>query len=239
MADQLYDPAALSSIGSRDNVGGPRGYKGAEVAARHPWKCPSCGEENVSRELGQGCEFCHAGEGSARHVGVDPIVRPKPKGERALLSTGQSGQSGQAGPADLQQAFLNWMQQAGTEIGPFAAFRAGWLAAQERGVPNGDPSTRAGALGGDLLGADRPAPGPAGGGDSPGAGADDGGTVPSDPAPDAGLTGTPRSRTLLAALIFFRDQVLAQGPEEVVTGEWMPIVEVNRWIAELKGSIDE
>jgi hypothetical protein len=243
--DQLYDPAALASIGSRDNVGGPRGYKGAEIAARAPWRCPSCGFENVSRELGQGCESCHAGEGAAKHVGIDPIVRPKAKPVRTLADpilrpTDVSG--------DLSQAFLAWMQKAGTEIGPLAAFTAGWESArmtspvtpkeQTDDSHNADPLARGDMVGGDLPGAVHPGSMQEGDqadpGDSSGAGAA-ADLPPADPESPEGFVGTAQERTLLAALIFFREQVMAQGPEEVVSGEWMTPEELDRWIAELKG----
>ena len=44
------------------------------------------------------------------------------------------------------------------------------------------------------------------------------------------LEGTVESRTIVAALTFFREQVLAHSPEEVRTGEWMSTADVDRLI---------
>lgn len=44
------------------------------------------------------------------------------------------------------------------------------------------------------------------------------------PAP---LEGTVESRTIVAALAYFRDQVLAHRPEEVATGEWLNATDVD------------
>lgn len=43
----------------------------------------------------------------------------------------------------------------------------------------------------------------------------------------APLEGTVESRTIVAALAYFRDQVLAHRPEEVATGEWLNATDVG------------
>jgi len=54
-------------------------------------------------------------------------------------------------------------------------------------------------------------------------------TKPSDE-----LEGTIESRTIIAALHFFKDQVLVHGPEEVSTGEWLHARDIDALIASLK-----
>ena len=49
------------------------------------------------------------------------------------------------------------------------------------------------------------------------------------------LTGTKTSRTISAALRFFKEQVLLNRPEEITTGEWCSIQEVDALIAEWEG----
>lgn len=48
------------------------------------------------------------------------------------------------------------------------------------------------------------------------------------------LEGTVESRTLVAALTFFRDQVLDAGPEEIRTGEWLNVADVDRLIRSIQ-----
>lgn len=52
--------------------------------------------------------------------------------------------------------------------------------------------------------------------------------------PDLPLTGTAASRTLIAALKFFRDGVLTGNPEEIVRGEWLSVAEVDRLIEQME-----
>ena len=44
-----------------------------------------------------------------------------------------------------------------------------------------------------------------------------------------------RERTLVAALIYWRDQVLIEADDEIESGEWGSIEHVNQWITELGG----
>lgn len=48
------------------------------------------------------------------------------------------------------------------------------------------------------------------------------------------LTGTPESRTLVAALRYFSENVLASHPEEVQTGEWLTVEAVEALITQLE-----
>jgi hypothetical protein len=46
------------------------------------------------------------------------------------------------------------------------------------------------------------------------------------------LTGTIQSRTIRAALEFFREQILTAQPEEVTTGEWLSAEAVTEMLRE-------
>jgi len=50
-------------------------------------------------------------------------------------------------------------------------------------------------------------------------------------------SGTKESRTLVAALEFFKEQILNAYPEEISTGEWCNINEVDQLIARYKGEV--
>jgi len=51
-------------------------YRGVTPAIG-PWKCPACAAENVGPLQG-GCASCGSGSAQPRHVGLPPVVRPKP-----------------------------------------------------------------------------------------------------------------------------------------------------------------
>ncbi len=53
--------------------------------------------------------------------------------------------------------------------------------------------------------------------------------------PEAPLSGTPKSRTLAAALRLFIDQVLQFGPDEVESGEFLSATEAERLITQIEG----
>ena len=55
------------------------------------------------------------------------------------------------------------------------------------------------------------------------------------PTPVAGLTGTKEQRTLIAALNFFKEQLLINNPEEVRAGEWCSANEVDQLISQIEG----
>lgn len=216
--------AALNKPGSSEAIGGPRGYQGSEATAIHPWKCPACGEEQIGR-LGDGCTSCGSGKG-ARHVGVDPrpvkpvALPPQRAGATGMLTLGPL-------PAALSPrvdaAFIAWMQQAGSEIGPLPAFRAGWDAAMQlSGSPGGGSVNTPDA--GDIP-ADR----------SLDRAVEDAGSTP--------VPGTPfapeqkQVRTIIAGLTFFKDQILPESQEEVLSGEWLSADELQQVIDQLKGTL--
>lgn len=198
-SDSLYDPAAVGAAGHTEHVGGPRHYTGSEAGARLPWNCPACGKENVGRLVGEGCEACGSGVEAAKHVGVPEFVR-REQGEAtpAVIAALREG----VVHRDVQTAFLAWLQRAGMNVGPLAAFEAGWHAARGGSVdgPEEIPTPAADAE-----------------------------------MPEAILTGSAQGRTLIAALQYFADQVLAQHPEEIDSGEWLRPEEIPALIEEIRG----
>lgn len=202
-SDQLYDPAAAGAAGQTEHVGGPRHYKGSEAAAKLPWKCPACGGENVGRLVGEGCEHCGSGVGSATHVGVPEFVRR----EKGVPETHTITRVEQRN-SSVDDAFIRWLLGLGhtTPLDLAAqlavAFKAGWA-----------------ARGGSAVDGPEEIP-----------------TTAADDAPaDTVLTGTIQSRTIVAALQYFKDQVLAQHPEEIDTGEWAKPEDIDALIEEIRG----
>lgn len=212
--DQLYDPAAIASAGKAENVGGQRHYEGQGLGPVIQWACPACGKSN-SRPLSEGCEWCHSGEGAAKHVGVDPIVRKVEKSSYMVVGTALPNATNIHVTDDSNAAFLGWLAQKRIEMPSIIpllseAFVAGWqsyatvlragvvmpLDSRDETPQDADATTQATA----------------------------------EP-----LEGTPEARTIIAALELFRAQVLAEGPEEVGTGEWLGAGEIDRLIEDVKG----
>lgn len=221
MSEQL----AIPWDGLRPLAGGPRHYVGAEIQAKVPWHCPRCGEENQG-ELGAGCASCGSG-GGAKHVGVDPIVVRRKRSEVGAEEETHTRPVCMEAPKvttwatvdhpitldmDASTAFVQWMQtqEKPTLVG---AFMAGWFEQQARRVGGGaQPPNEE----------EKDAPMS----ESP---------IVEDQQPlDPPLLGTAKSRTLIAALIYFRDQVLQGQPEEIGTGEWLSATAVQEWIDVLK-----
>lgn len=142
--------------------------------------------------------------GGAKHVGIDPIVR---KGDRYTPDV--PGYRVSFRPpviVDVQQAFTQWILGAGAAVGPLDAFTAGWTA-RERVPIMAEP---------DAPVVIEPI------------------AVDAAPSVDPPLLGTARTRTLLAALIVFKEQVLINQPEELISGEWVGLAELDQMIAELR-----
>lgn len=216
--------AATPTPGLGDRVGGPRGYQGPEAGEKPlAWKCPACGADQVGM-LADGCSACGSGRGSARHVGVDPIVRKPTRSTEVQEYIPPARTIDRL--ADLHAAFLTWIQSAGTEVGPLAAFTAGW---QARGADH-DQSDRH-ILPADSV-ADLPSPAPASGETAEAGGP--GTPPPTDDEPPAFPPALKRERTLLAALTFFREQVVATPTEETISGEWMTGEEIDQLIEMMK-----
>jgi hypothetical protein len=131
-------------------------------------------------------------------------------------------------PLGMAAAYAQWKQDSqlptltpSTDNWLWDAFRAGWAAA-ERNHPA------------PLLDLDLPALPTTAPADPP--------VTPVTPpapeeepaAPAAGsFPGTARDRTLLAALRFFREQVVPEAAEEIGTGEWLSTADLDQWITQL------
>jgi len=218
-----------------------RSYRGPETEVGPiEWACPACGEKNQT-PLAQGCGHCGSGK-PGQHVGVDPVVTPEERARR-LQQEGMTAVS----PEQRQQQYGNRLQAttATEEMGAFLewymraprpadshtlaleAFCAGWRA---RGlqVPDDNATPRTTHR---LVDPDEPLPvpppAPSVGGESEGAAAGD----------TATFVGTAVQRTTLAALIFFRDQIYTEQPEEVTTGEWITLAHLNSEIAYLQEAL--
>lgn len=231
MADQpAVNWDALNRPGTSASVGGPRGYRGSEALARHPWRCPACGSEQ-NGPLSEGCTECGSGAGAAKHVGIDPPAKRRSSG--GLPSTHSGPWTDMpapiALPKDLASAFFVWMQQA-TSPTLAQAFEAGWRAAQADRVtqPADDRrldmgGTHAAAQEDPDVRQDPPS--------EPSGVEPEEATSPEEAA--ARLDGR-RARSIVAALKFFRAQLLVEGPEELTTGEWMTLDEFDRYLKELE-----
>ncbi len=212
MTDQL-EPVDWSGI--KIAPAGPRHYEGSEAQAKPIWKCPACGEENQGL-LEAGCTACGSG-GGAKHVGVPPAVR-KDQISTVRTSTVRTVPTTPIEPFNhlCLRRFLLWLDTlrprptASEQARLFPAFIAGWHAR---------PQTWENEMTTDEEEMVAPY---------------------DDPAPTAGdlpaeLEGTIQSRTLVAALTFFADQVLRQQPEETETGEWLKADQINQLIEDVKG----
>jgi hypothetical protein len=212
--------------GIKPVAAGPRTYTGPEVEAKAIWKCPACGSENTTA-LQEGCPSCGSGK-PGRHVGVDKVITAEERA-RLLATAGPPAAPFKwvtAPPQPLatgscDEAFAIWAEtqqlRAAAVISSYPAFKAGWeardgMADSDRTVPSPEP-VRAPEL---------PETRPTDGG--PGA---EGPPVEDEPAD---FRGTAEQRTILAALIYFRDQVLPEAAEEVGTGQWLSLADVNRLI---------
>lgn len=211
---------------------GSRTYHGPEVATRATWRCPACGEE-ATTPLAEGCPACGSGK-PGQHVGVDPIVTPE---ERLRLLAAQerpgkiiSVQRSVQRFEEADFAFSTWVAlrpvRPPDALLPLLqeAFRAAWtIRSNQARTPIEVPD----------VAHEHPAdPAP---------------LAPDDPdlavppaVPTAAGTATPiiggtaEQRTILAALIYFRDQVLPEAAEEIGSGQWLGIADVDTLIAELQ-----
>lgn len=208
----------------RPQASGSRTYQGPGLGTPPPWPCARCGEQN-SGPIEAGCTKCGGG-GGARHVGIDPIVYPK-KVSEPDLTIRRVGSYVALTPA--RDAFLTWIEHT-QDASPFAAFRAGWEAAQ-RMTDSGSPVEGTGFEGSQGK--------PVAGREQDRSDAMTVGALPATSSistgePESALPGTPQSRTILAALEYFVDQVLPMREEEIASGEWMTVDQVQDLIAQLK-----
>ena len=207
----------------RAEPAGPRHYTGPEVAAPALWHCPACGQENQS-PLNAGCPGCGSGQ-PGRHVGVDPIITPEMRqvieeaiGVRSMPapSLGVPAVPPFIVQTDISPAFTAWWRQQADAVRSdpnltdqlYRAFTAGWEARQgTEGVAAMPQSAPSTTV-----------------------------------APPMGQTGseqarTVQTRTIIAALRFFSDQVLKEAQEEIASGEWLSRAEVDALIQDLKDKL--
>lgn len=218
MTEQQRQPVHWDGL--RPSAGGPRHYAGPEANQRVVWRCARCGNENTG-EPGAGCSSCGGG-GGAKHVGVDPIVL-KGKAEPDLWQAQNVRPRARFRTVahdddDLDQSFSLWaleQQLTPADIGRFyPAFKAGW---DLRGPQGATMTTIADATDGV------PSVGPVIEEEG------DEAVAPTDP-----LLGSIEDRTIVAALEYFRDQILSQQPEEIETGEWLAGPELAALIQQYK-----
>ena len=169
-----------------------------------PWKCPRCGVENQT-PLPQGCPVCGSGKPGMRAPvpSATVVFREGPVGYRdpagvfhptGLAPQNASQPAQEPIPAPIgREADLQAYYAWGARQEGSLAFQQVWLA----GVEYGRQTVRLATT------ASEPAPMP----DLP----------PVPPAEE----GTAESRTLVAALELFIEQVLQHSPEEVTSGEWL------------------
>lgn len=194
-------------------VGGQRQYDGPGLGVG-PWKCPSCGGANTA-EMQVGCQHCGSGSAQPRHVGQAPPVAP---------------------PADLHLPSARWTgfksaeehAAARVESGAFQAVKADmdhgvevytaaatWAATHET-VPAAEAFIAGYEFAVQQLTARTMLAPP----------------VTADLA-ELAPDGKAR-RTIIAALDLFKDQVLRDARDEIASGEWCSLEEVEQLIIDLK-----
>lgn len=172
-------------------------YQGPEARANYPWKCPSCGAENVG-VLEEGCAVC--GSGSSRPYKVE-VAAPPPAPRRAESPAFQAVKADLARGLEVQEAALAWIA-ANPRASLVDAFVAGYQTAKAEAMRT---ATAAAATAAD--------------------------------ASPTGETYSPegrKPRTIVAALEYFRDQILPTAGEEIAIGMWSSIEEVDQMIAAFK-----
>ena len=214
----------------KPNATGPRHYQALDLGPV-AWRCPSCGEENQS-PLAAGCPHCGSGQ-PGKHVGVDPVVRPEDR-RRQLAQPARPARP-IATSTPIYDAYLAWKEERqlppmpeATDRWLYDAFRGGWEANTSHNQH-------------EVLTLDLPAPTPVAPA-APLAELTPPAAVEEEPAQNdraGSFPGTARERTLLAALTFFRNQVVPEAAEEVGSGEWMSVAEIDQWIADLTEALSE
>jgi hypothetical protein len=208
-------PGDRSFYGGEPLIGGAGGeistgkYRGSEAESSESagWKCPACMAENVT-PLKFGCAHCGSGK-PGMYVGQPQAVVEEPDPEYAVEPMHRSP------PREVLE-----VDPLTGEIPSAVVAFSTWLQRQENPhfhVTENEGILRAAFLGGWLaaMGQTMIAP-----------------PVTVD-TPELRPEGK-RYRTIIAALEIFKDQILSQSPDEIETGEWCSMVEVDALIAELK-----
>jgi hypothetical protein len=189
-------------------------YDGPEAHARAPWKCPACGVQNEGI-LAQGCVHCGAGK-PGYHVGLpppDPALKNTPAFQAVQADLARGVELLQQAAGDVvRYHFLAWLKPRVAEDGnPWGVEKHEQLL---------EEAFRAGWIAGAQNQAHR--------------------TMAAPPVTVDVATLAPEAkaqRTIIAALQIFKDQILSQGPEEISTGEWMSIAEVDALITTLEAQL--
>lgn len=205
-----------SFYGGEPLIGGAGGeistgkYRGSEADAAESagWKCPACMAENVT-PLKFGCAHCGSGKPGS-YIGQPQATVEEPDPEYAVEPMHR--------PPPLPEVLA---VDPLTGESPTALIKfAEWLRRQEN--PNfhateNEGILRAAFVGGWLAALSQlmveKAPV----------------TIDTPLRPEG-----KRYRTIIAALEIFKDQILSQSPDEIETGEWCSLAEVDELIAELK-----
>lgn len=158
-----------------------------------PWKCPRCGTENQT-PLPQGCPVCGSGKPGFKAPITDqglPLQVPLEYRPQNALQTSQDVIPAPIDEQDVLQAYYAWRARQAGHQTGLPALEQVWFAGVEYGRRT-------------FLTAAAP-------------------ELPMSevsPIPDSDI-GTAESRTLIAALELFIEQVLQHDPEEVTSGEWL------------------
>ncbi len=205
-------PGDRSFYGGEPLIGGAGGeistgkYRGSEAESSESagWKCPACMAENVT-PLKFGCAHCGSGK-PGMYVGQPQAAVEEPDPEYAVEPM-------------RPRAALEVDPLTGEPPTALIKFTE-WLSRQEPynfHVTENEGILRAAFVGGWLaaLGQLIVEKAPV--------------TIDTPLRPEG-----KRYRTIIAALEIFKDQILRQSPDEIETGEWCSLAEVDELIAELK-----
>ena len=207
-------------------VGGHRQYDGPGLGAG-PWKCPSCGGANTA-EMQVGCQHCGSGSAQPRHVGQPPVppsaktIWDRHKGEDDLVPpptftvADHFGEDLHLTPAfTAVKADLDRGMAAMQERTDISILAETW--AEQHGEATITDAFIAGYQFGRLSMVQQTMAAP---------------PVTVDLA-ELAPEGKTR-RTIIAALDLFKDQILRDATEEIASGEWCSIEEVEQLITQLK-----
>lgn len=214
-------------------VGGNRQYDGPGLGVA-PWKCPACAVLNTGMIDG-GCASCGSGSAQARHVGVVPPAPPsaktiwdRHKGEDALVPPPPFTVADHFGddlhleqppirPATFQAVKADMARglAAMDEHREISVLAETWAA--QHGEATITDAFLAGYQFAIIQSQARTMVAP-----------------PVTADLDALAPDGKARRTIIAALEIFKDQVLRDATEEIASGEWCSIEEIEHLITELK-----
>ena len=195
-------------------VGGNRQYDGPGLGAG-PWKCPACGEANTGA-IDAGCLHCGSGSAAPRHVGQPPPVERR-AGKTPL--TGHPLDENGAIDLHLTPAFTAVKADLDRGMEVYAAANAWALTHDAEGL-------EAAFLAGYQLAVQQLTAR----------------TMLAPPLAADIATLAPDGkarRTIIAALDLFKDQVLRDARDEIASGEWCSLEEVEQLIIDLKQQEEE